>query len=114
MSAYGVFGAHKGLLVTESATVAVVTGMFTGTLGGILRDVLAREPTVLVRQEIYVAAALTGAVAFVLARSYGAPLSLAAGSAFLLALGVRGGALLFGWTLPAYKSRPGRTPPDPH
>src|SRR5690606_24893110 len=41
LAAYGVFGAYKGLLVTGSPVVAVVMGMLTGTLGGILRDVLA-------------------------------------------------------------------------
>lgn len=112
LSAYGVFGAYKGLTVTGSATVAVVMGMMTGTLGGILRDVLAREPSVLMRQEIYVAAAMVGAVIFVTAHGAGVPLSLAAAAGFLLALIVRSGALFFGWTLPAYKSRPGRGPKD--
>lgn len=111
LSAYGVFGAYKGLTVTGSATVAVVMGMLTGTLGGIIRDVLTREPSVLMRQEIYVAAAMAGAVVFVAASS-AMPVPLAAATAFAIALGVRGGALHFGWTLPAYKSRPGRDPTD--
>jgi uncharacterized membrane protein YeiH len=96
-------------MVSDFLTVAVVMGMITGTLGGILRDVLAREPSVLMRQEIYIAAAMVGAVTFVTAHSAGISLSLAAGAGFLLALGVRSGALLFGWTLPAYRSR-GRNP----
>ena len=110
LAAYGVFGAYKGLMVTGSPTVAVVMGMVTGTLGGILRDVLAGEPSVLLRQEIYVAAAGAGAVAFVAVSWAGGPLGLAAAAGFVVALGVRSGALWFGWTLPAYRSRPGRTP----
>lgn len=112
LAAYAVFGAHKGLVVTGSPVVAVVMGMITGTLGGIIRDVLASEPSVLMRQEIYVAAAMVGAFVFVSARASDLPQSLAAGVAFIVALGVRGGALRFGWTLPAYKSRPGRDPKD--
>ena len=112
LSAYGVFGAYKGLVVTESATVAVVMGMITGTLGGILRDVLAREPSVLMRQEIYVAAALAGAVVFVTANRVGVSLSMAAGAGFFVALVVRSGALLLDWNFPAYRSRPGRGPRD--
>jgi len=112
LSAYGVFGAYKGFAVTDSATVAVVMGMITGTLGGILRDVLAGEPSVLMRQEIYVAAALAGAATFVTVYSLGLALSLSAGSGFLVALGIRSGALHFGWTLPRYRSRPGRNPTD--
>ncbi len=111
LAAYGVFGSYKGLMVTDSAIVAVIMGMLTGTLGGILRDVLAREPSVLMRQEIYVAAALAGAVVYVGARGIGLPSSGAAVAGFLVAFGVRSGALHFGWTLPPYRSRPGR---DPH
>ena len=112
LAAYGVFGAYKGLAVTGSPIVAVVMGMMTGTLGGILRDVLASEPSVLLRKEIYISAAMAGAVVFILADGAGIPLLLAAGMGFLVAFGIRSGALAFGWTLPQYKSRPGRDPPE--
>lgn len=112
LAAFGVFGAYKGLAVTGSPVVAVVTGMMTATVGGILRDVLAREPSVLLSPEIYVTAALAGGVAFVLGDVAGLPLVPGAGIAFAIAFGVRSGGLLFGWTLPAYRSRPGRDPGD--
>ncbi len=112
LAAFCTFGAHKGLLVTESATVAIVMGTFTAALGGILRDVLAREPSVLMGQEIYVTAAMAGAAAFVGARFLGFSIPLAGAGAFVLALGIRGAALAWGWRLPVYKSRPGRPPED--
>lgn len=110
LAAYGVFGAYKGLLATASPTISLVMGVMTGTLGGILRDLLANEPSVLMRQEIYVTAALAGAGAFVIAEGAGAPLSLAAGAGFVVALAIRSAALLFGWTIPRYRPRPGRPP----
>jgi uncharacterized membrane protein YeiH len=61
LSAYAVMGAAKGLSLTGSPIVALVTGMMTATLGGILRDLLSGEPSVLMRPEIYVSAALVGA-----------------------------------------------------
>ena len=112
LAAYGVFGAYKGLAVTGSPIVAVVMGMMTGTLGGILRDVLASEPSVLLRKEIYISAAMAGAVVFIIADSVGVPLLLGAGMGFLVAFCIRAGALAFGWTLPQYKSRPGRDPSE--
>lgn len=112
MAAFCVFGAHKSLLVTESASVAIVMGAFTAALGGILRDVLAREPSVLMRQEIYIAAAMAGAAAFVGARLGGLPVPWAATGAFVLALGIRWAALALGWKMPAYRSSPGRPPED--
>lgn len=108
LAAYGVFGAFKGLAVTGSPVVAVVMGMMTGTLGGILRDVIAGEPSVLMRKEVYVTAAMVGAVLFVVADALGLPLIASAWVGFLAAFGVRCGALVFGWSLPPYRSRPGR------
>jgi len=108
LAAYSVFGAYKGLMVTGSPVLAIVMGMLTGTMGGIMRDVLANEPSVLLRKEIYVTAAMAGAVAFVLARMMELPVGIPALLGFVSALGIRSSALVFGWTLPTYRSRPGR------
>jgi len=110
LAAYCVFGAYKGLLVTGSPVVAVVMGTLTGTLGGILRDVLANEPSILLRRKIYVTAALLGALAFVLSETMGLPQPISACAGFVVAIGSRGSALALGWTLPTYRSRPGRDP----
>lgn len=108
VAVYAIYGAHKGLGVTGSPLVAVLTGAMTGTLGGILRDVLAGEPNVVTRQEIYVSAAVIGAAAFVGLRLAGLPMLPAGLAGALLTFALRAGALAFGWTLPRYRSRPGR------
>jgi len=112
LSLFSAMGAAKGMAATGSPTVAVVTGMLTATLGGILRDLLAGEPSVLLRPEIYVTAAMAGAAVFTLADVAGASLPVSALLAFAAAFIVRAGALKFGWAFPAYKSRPGRRPED--
>lgn len=112
LAAYCVFGAWKGLIVTGSAMVAIVMGMLTATFGGILRDILSGEPSVLLRPEIYVTSAMAGAVTFTVLDIAGLPLLLSAAPAFLVAFAIRGGALRFGWSFPPYKSRPGRRPED--
>jgi len=111
MAAYSVVGAAKGLAATGSPVVAVITGMLTATFGGILRDVLTGEPSVLLRPEIYVTAALAGSVTYIIVNPAGMPL-VAAAAAFMVAFIVRGGALRFGWKIPVYKTRPGRSPGD--
>ncbi|MBK5566797.1 trimeric intracellular cation channel family protein [Ensifer sp. 2YAB10] len=112
LSAYCVMGAAKGFAATGSPGVALVTGMLTATFGGILRDLLAGEPSVLLRPEVYVTAALIGAGAFVLATMAGLPLAGASTLGVISAFAVRGGALKFGWTLPTGKAQPGRNPDD--
>lgn len=112
LAAYGVMGAAKGLAATGSPTVAIVTGTLTAAFGGILRDVLANEPSVLLRPEIYVTAALAGAALFTGVHAIGASVWAASLFGFVAALGIRGGALAFGWTFPPYRPRPGRHPDD--
>ncbi|MGF7008528.1 trimeric intracellular cation channel family protein [Aminobacter sp. BE322] len=112
MSAYAAIGAAKGLAATGSPTVAIVMGMLTATFGGILRDILAGEPSVLLKPEIYVSAAMAGAGIYTLAELAELPPAVSAVVAFVAAFMVRGGALKFGWTFPAYRSRPGRRPED--
>ncbi|MDZ7823453.1 MAG: trimeric intracellular cation channel family protein [Ahrensia sp.] len=112
LSAYAVMGAAKGFAVTGSATIAIVMGVLTATFGGILRDVLAGEPSVLLRPEIYVAAALSGAAGFTFSLVAGLPLWVAIAIGFSITFIIRGGALRFGWSFPTYKSRPGRNPDD--
>ncbi|RVO93606.1 trimeric intracellular cation channel family protein, partial [Sinorhizobium meliloti] len=92
LSAYCVMGAAKGLAATGSPIVALVTGALTATFGGVLRDLLAGEPSVLLRPEIYVSAALIGAGAFVLASLAGLPLVATSALGVITAFAVRGGA----------------------
>jgi uncharacterized membrane protein YeiH len=112
LSAYSVVGAVKGLAATGSPTVAIVTGALTATFGGILRDIMAGEPSVLLRPEIYVSCALAGSCVFTVAHGFGVPLYLASGAGVLTAFAIRSGALVFGWTIPSYRARPGRPPED--
>jgi uncharacterized membrane protein YeiH len=112
ISAYSVLGAAKGLAVTGSPTIAIVTGGLTATFGGILRDLLANEASVLLRPEIYITAALAGAGAFTAANALDLPVYASSGIGAFVAFALRGGAIHYGWILPRYKPRPGRHPDD--
>lgn len=112
LSAYSVMGAAKGLATTGSPTIAIVTGTMTATFGGILRDLIANEPSILLRPEIYVTAALAGASAFTLVEVMDLPTGISSAAGVLIAFALRGGALHYGWTLPRYRTRPGRPPEE--
>lgn len=112
LAAYCVMGAAKGLAASGSLVVAIVAGAVTATFGGILRDVLCEEPSVLMRPEVYVTAAMLGSFVFTLATVLGAPLWAAAGGGAVCAFLLRGGALIYGWHIPAYRQRPGRAQED--
>jgi len=109
LCAYAVIGAAKALAFGVPAGAAVVMGVLTATFGGVLRDVLAEEPSVLLKREIYVSAALVGASAFVVLNVAGVPQMPAALAGFAVGLAVRASAILFRWSLPGF---PGRTMTD--
>ncbi|WP_099865831.1 trimeric intracellular cation channel family protein [Pararhizobium haloflavum] len=112
LSAYCVMGAAKGFDATGSMTVAVVMGMLTATFGGILRDLLSGEPSVLMRPEVYVTAALAGASTYTVTAAIGTPIIAASLAGLAVAFTVRGGALRYGWAFSPYRPRPGRPPDD--
>lgn len=96
-----VAGAAKALAVDAGPVVAIVMGVITATLGGIIRDILAHQPSILLAREIYVTASLLGATVSVAATGLGLPGWAAAASGIAAAFLLRAGALLRGWTLPA-------------
>ena len=109
MAAYAVFGAAKALSLGVHPVSAVVMGVLTATFGGIVRDVLAEEPSVLLRREIYITAAILGAVVFVALVGLKLTFWWAAAIAFTAAFGLRALAMWKHWSLPGF---PGRAPPE--
>lgn len=87
-------------------------GVLTAALGGIIRDVLGHEPSIILKREIYVTASLAGAITTVLAIGAETGRPIAAGLGFATALFVRGMAIRRGWSLPTYRARPGRPRDD--
>ena len=102
-------GVGVALATGQSATIVILMGVMTGTFGGMLRDVVANEvPLVLKQGELYVTAAFAGSAAGLLALSMGADKALALLAAAGVTFALRAGSMAFGWRLPVYKSRPPR------
>lgn len=109
---YCVIGAAKASALGASPIVAVVMGTITATFGGILRDILGGEIPLLLRRDVYVTAAFIGAVIFVATSATGLPPAPAWLAGVVSCFAVRGLALVFNWSLPTYRARPGRTPEE--
>jgi uncharacterized membrane protein YeiH len=102
LAAYAVLGAAKALNAGVAPPAAVVMGALTATFGGIMRDLLAGQPSALLRREIYITAAVLAATVFVAASSFGLDARPAAIIAFVAGFALRAGAIAFGWTLPGF------------
>ncbi len=109
LAVFSVIGAETALAAGASPFVAVVMGVVTATFGGIIRDILGGESPIILRREIYVTAALLGALVFVAALSVGLGRDPAAVAGFLAALVLRCAALERRWSLPRYRPRPARS-----
>lgn len=92
----------------HGGAVAIIMSVLTGTLGGLMRDVVANEVPMVLRQgELYVTAAFAGAIAGLIAQT-ALPIGASLIVIGLVTLALRGGSLIFGWQLPVFRSRPPR------
>ena len=103
LAAFSAYGAAKGLAFELAPIPAFGMGVLTGCLGGIVRDVLAGEPSILMRRELYVTAAALSAALFVGLGLAEVPGGIAGPIAALAGFALRGAAIWRGWSLPAYQ-----------
>ncbi len=108
ISAYAVMGAQLALRAGANELVAVGLGVMSATFGGLIRDVISDETPLILRREVYATCTAAGAAAFVLAVSLGLGGGLSAVLGFAASLLLRSLGIVYGLSLPTYKSRPGR------
>lgn len=103
LAAYAVFGAAKALSFGIPPVPAAIMGVLTACSGGILRDVLAGEPSILMRPELYVTAAALAAVLYVALTLLGLPPYGAALPAAAAGFALRAAAIVWQIKLPSYR-----------
>ena len=102
LSAYAVYGAGKALSFGIAPLPAAAMGIVTACMGGVIRDVVAGVPSIMLRNELYVTAALLAAVLFVGLTAAGVPASLASPTAAIAGFLLRGAAIRWGLALPRH------------
>ena len=103
LATYATLGAAKALVFGIAPVPAVVMGVVTGCVGGIIRDVLAGRPSILMRPELYVTVAALSASLCVLGKLAGLPDAATWTMAVLGGFGLRAAALVWGLALPSHK-----------
>ena len=114
LAAYAVLGSAKAVAYGVPPIPAILMGIITGCVGGIIRDVVAGRPSIIMQPELYVTAAALSAGLTVLCMPLAEAVGFAAGwvwgSAFLAGFALRVAAIQFGWGLPSYGAD---SAPDP-
>ena len=108
LALFTIAGTAKGFDHGTGYLVAVVMGVITGSVGGIVRDIVGGEPSVVLRREIYVTAAAAGATSYVLLIAIGATQVSATATGFVITFVMRGLAIKYDLHLPAWRRSPKR------
>lgn len=104
IAVYAVFGTWKSLSLGVPMLPAMMMGVITACVGGIIRDVLAGEPSILLKPEIYVtAAALASGLFVLLLAGIGLPLLPSAIVSAAAGFALRALAITRGLAIPAYR-----------
>ncbi|MEQ9526010.1 MAG: trimeric intracellular cation channel family protein [Thalassobaculum sp.] len=102
-------GTGVALALDQPPVIVLIMGVATGCFGGLMRDVVANEVPVILRQgELYATAALAGAGAALGLLELGLGRDVALLGCAGVTWALRAGSLRWGWMLPVYKSRPPR------
>ena len=98
---FTVLAIEKTLRLGFESGIAVVMGVITGIGGGVIRDVLTGQPTILMRRELYMTPILLGGALYAGLRAM-TPLDAATVSwlGLLVIVAARLGAIRWGWSFP--------------
>ncbi|WP_420143613.1 trimeric intracellular cation channel family protein [Sphingobium sp.] len=107
LASFAVFGAAKAMSFGVPPFSAAIMGVVTGCVGGIMRDLLAGEPSILLRPELYVTVAAFASGLFVALRWIGLEVPVAGMIAATLGFGLRAMAIWRGLGLPGYREEEG-------
>ena len=102
LAAFSVLGTAKALAFGVAPLSAVILGIVSGCVGGIIRDVIAGVPSILMRPELYVTAAALAAGLCATGTVLELPQALVWTLAALAGFVLRGAAMVWKIELPTY------------
>ncbi|MEP5938684.1 MAG: trimeric intracellular cation channel family protein [Erythrobacter sp.] len=107
LTAYAVLGSAKAVSYGVPPVPAILMGIITGCVGGIIRDVVAGRPSIIMRPELYVTAGALSAGLTVAGMLVGPELGVANplvwAVAWIAGYALRGAAIHWQWSLPSYR-----------
>ena len=102
---YTVVGVQKSLALGVSPLAAVIMGLFSAVMGGVIRDTLIKELPLIFRKEIYATASIAGGALFVVLHSLKVNSNLTAALSVMTIIALRVLAVRYRWTLPRVGSK---------
>lgn len=103
MALFAIVGAQKAAMLDHNFIVVVLMGVMTASAGGLIRDVVANQDPLLLKEDIYATAALLGAMVYAALWFWGVDPRIAFAAGFVAAFVLRGLAIIFGLKAPKAK-----------
>lgn len=108
LAAFAVLGTAKALAFGVAPVPAAVLGIVTGCAGGVVRDVIAGVPSIIMRPELYVTAAALSALLTMAGTWAALPLAIVWAVAWAGGFALRGAAIRWQLALPSYTAGQGQ------
>lgn len=103
LAASSVIGFKIALTQDMSPVIAIMMGVWTAIIGGMLRDIICNEIPLVLQREIYISASIAGSVTYLLLDSLGMDAGLNEFVMLGVIFAVRMLALRFDWHLPSIR-----------
>ncbi|WP_263078031.1 trimeric intracellular cation channel family protein [Endozoicomonas sp. Mp262] len=103
LATFTIIGVEKTLSLGAAPLVAIIMGALTGAGGGVIRDLLAGDVPLVLKQGIYPTAAIAGGLAYVILNMFALPMEWVALSASVIVLVLRLAAIEQNLTLPSWR-----------
>lgn len=103
LAAFSVIGFKVALNLGVAPLIAVMMGVWTAILGGLLRDIICNEIPLVLQREIYITASVAGSVTYLCLQYFGVNAGLNEFIMLLVIFFVRMLALRFDWHLPSIR-----------
>lgn len=97
---YTIIGMEKALELHVAPLAAVIMGLFTAVMGGVIRDTLINEIPQIFRKEIYATACIAGALLYLILKYFELPILWSAIISIITIIALRLAAIKFKWSLP--------------
>ena len=103
LAAFSVIGFKVALAQDVSPVIAVMMGVWTAIIGGLLRDIICNEIPLLLQREIYITASIAGSLTYLALDYWGVDAVTNEFMMSFIIFAVRMLALKFDWHLPSIR-----------
>ncbi|AMT97468.1 MULTISPECIES: trimeric intracellular cation channel family protein [Psychrobacter] len=103
LAAFSVIGFKIALTQDMAPLIAIMMGVWTAIIGGLLRDIICNEIPLVLQREIYITASIAGSVTYLLLQRLGIDSGINEFIMLFVIFAIRMLALKFDWHLPSIR-----------